>query len=80
MGATIPKLVWEKSGHLPGLFSWLARYTHDRPTIWARPTAKGWYCQFAHFQYSASGTGTTRDKAANELVTSWHSAMTGKTK
>lgn len=78
MKSKIPKLAWERSGHLPRMFSWLSREDTKRPTIWARPTEKGWYCQFAGMAYGVSGTGTSRDKAAYELMIEWRKAMAGR--
>ena len=78
MKATIPKLMWVRSGYLPNMFSWLSQSDGTRPAIWARPTVKGWYCQFAHFHYSQGGTGTTRDKAAQELMRNWHKIKNGR--
>lgn len=73
------KLEWTRDTSLPGMFEYVAHPGDEvRPAIWARITGKGWYCQFKNSAYAVSGTGTTRDKAAHDLMTSWRRAMTGR--
>lgn len=72
------QFTWVRDTSLPAMFEYVAHAgDEERPTIWARITDKGWYCQFKNTAYAVSGTGTTRDKAANELMANWHRAMAG---
>lgn len=69
---------WQKKA-LPGMFTYESPdYAGVRPVIWARKCEKGWFVQFHYGAHGLNATGTTRDRAAKELLGLWIEKMTGR--